>query len=1408
MKKRVRVTMLSLFLVLGIMLMVPISQAMAGTPHLVFGSISNSNATTPAAADITFNAYIKTRTTDVLTQSSPGCSYDGTTYLVEVGNFTQPWTPGEILVITFLNLGRLEGKTVEVTLTGAGTDSADVTLAALTPTTLTIAPSNPTVQVPNTQQFTATATFTGVTGDQNVTTMATWQTSVADKGTIGAATGLFTPNHVGTTNITASLGGLTSSPSIVTVTAGPLATLTVAPDTANLTADQTQQFTVTGADANGNAVPTGTVTWSVQGGIGTISTAGLFAATTVGNGTVTATSGAISDVSGNITITPGALATLTVSPNAPTLTADQTQQFTVTGVDADGNAVTLGAVTWTLQGSIGTLSATGLLTPTTVGTGTVTATSGGKSDVSGTITVTPGAATKMSLTAANTTLASDGKGTTAVTATILDQHNNVRTSDNTTVVTFALTDPTYLTLTGSPATAVNGVATATLTTKAGNVAAPPATSALSITSAPVLTPPAALTITIVNFSATPTSPALVTSGTPHSTTINAIGATNYTWSKVSGPGTLSGTTGATVTFTAPTTIAGGVAGDATVINVKDTANQAVSYNLTITTYAPVQITAPAAAVGITNGAALNTTQLQVTGGGGTYSYASSDAALFGVNATGLVTAVAAAKGTGTVTVWDTTNGAQATANSFRAVSPAIEVVDPVTVAPATASLKASATQQFTAAGGKGGYKWTNSNAAAGSVSATGLFTAAAVTAIQTTTITATDGTYGNIKGTAAVTVYPALAIGNAPAVTPTVEAGQTYGTVLQAAGGAGTGNYEWKVTTDPSGTFSTNWATQDTFTFTAPSTGAFAGVYEITLRDKLNPTFTSTFQIKVPISLDPKSFVFLSGGAAKTFTVSGSAAANTYTWDILSDATMAKVTNAADYGTWNPSAIVVGAATNAFTPATVTAIKNFYLQITVEGDADLTAANGLNKQTFGPFRIIPTADFTVNLKNAAGTALGGATVAVNTGAAPNTATAGKYIFTLPDTGGTYVYTVTLAGYISQTVSSASKTVNVTLQAVDAAKAISGTVTDDAAPPVNLAGATVAAYLPAALGTQYTATTAADGTYTINLPTGAAATGWTVVASKTGYEPATQTGKAAGATGVNFALAAITGAAPDAGSGGGGQTDTANGQTTTVTVPAGGLTTDAFIIITQTPKAVTTSAFTSASPTYIYDVKVTSDAAGTTPLAAAAIKRIVITLPLDLSVVRPGDMESGVFRIYSAATRALLEAGAVEMVPIANIISTDYLGAGATAGRIGSVTFWVDHLSFFGIGGGSGSAGAAGGDSSGSGCFIATAAYGSYFEKHVQVLRNFRDAYLMTNDWGRAFVGFYYRHSPAIADVIAKHSGLRAAVRLGLAPVVGVAYVTLHTTPFQKVLILVLLIGVLTAGMVLIFRMKRVRRQIG
>ena len=41
---------------------------------------------------------------------------------------------------------------------------------------------------------------------------------------------------------------------------------------------------------------------------------------------------------------------------------------------------------------------------------------------------------------------------------------------------------------------------------------------------------------------------------------------------------------------------------------------------------------------------------------------------------------------------------------------------------------------------------------------------------------------------------------------------------------------------------------------------------------------------------------------------------------------------------------------------------------------------------------------------------------------------------------------------------------------------------------------------------------------------------------------------------------------------------------------------------------------------------------------------------------------------------------------------------------------------------------------GSGCFVATAAYGSYLDPHVEALRNFRDEQLLTNAPGRSVAG--------------------------------------------------------------------------
>lgn len=86
--------------------------------------------------------------------------------------------------------------------------------------------------------------------------------------------------------------------------------------------------------------------------------------------------------------------------------------------------------------------------------------------------------------------------------------------------------------------------------------------------------------------------------------------------------------------------------------------------------------------------------------------------------------------------------------------------------------------------------------------------------------------------------------------------------------------------------------------------------------------------------------------------------------------------------------------------------------------------------------------------------------------------------------------------------------------------------------------------------------------------------------------------------------------------------------------------------------------------------------------------------------------------------------------------------------------------------------------SGSGCFIATAAYGSYLSPEVMQLRRFRDRSLMTNAPGRKFVELYYTYSPSVANYIAVHPSARFATRVALTPVV---FAVVHPAQFMALI---------------------------
>jgi len=83
------------------------------------------------------------------------------------------------------------------------------------------------------------------------------------------------------------------------------------------------------------------------------------------------------------------------------------------------------------------------------------------------------------------------------------------------------------------------------------------------------------------------------------------------------------------------------------------------------------------------------------------------------------------------------------------------------------------------------------------------------------------------------------------------------------------------------------------------------------------------------------------------------------------------------------------------------------------------------------------------------------------------------------------------------------------------------------------------------------------------------------------------------------------------------------------------------------------------------------------------------------------------------------------------------------------------------------------------CFIATAAYGTPMAEEVQILREFRDGYLLTNPVGQSFVDSYYGVSPPIAEFIAQHPRLKPIVRAGLVPAVTVSTIIVNGTPSRK-----------------------------
>jgi trimeric autotransporter adhesin len=161
------------------------------------------------------------------------------------------------------------GSTTITAASGALSASTTLNVTSVTLVSIGVTPAAPTIAKGTAQQFTATGVYSDNT-TQNLTPAVTWHAvnpAVASITTALGSGGLATGVGPGTTQITASLGGVIGSTNL-TVTA--LVSISVTPATATIRVGAIQQFTATGHYSN---LTTQDITASVTWNSGTMATA-------------------------------------------------------------------------------------------------------------------------------------------------------------------------------------------------------------------------------------------------------------------------------------------------------------------------------------------------------------------------------------------------------------------------------------------------------------------------------------------------------------------------------------------------------------------------------------------------------------------------------------------------------------------------------------------------------------------------------------------------------------------------------------------------------------------------------------------------------------------------------------------------------------------------------------------------------------------------------------------------------------------------------------------------------------------------------------------------------------------------------------------------------------------------------
>jgi uncharacterized protein YjdB len=525
---------------------------------------------------------------------------------------------------------------------GGPADTAVVTVTLAPVVTVAVSPAAASVAVGG--KVTLAATPLDVGGNALAGRVVTWASTNPGVAAVNGS-GVVTGVAAGAATITAACEGQ-SGTAAITVTVVPVASIAVSPAAASVTTGQTVQLTATPKDANGNPLTGRTVTWATSNvTVATVSGNGLVAGGAAGTATITASSEGQNGTAA-ITVTLAPVASVVVSPAAVSITVGRTAQLTATPKDANGNSLTGRVVTWASSApGVATVSASGLVTGVAAGTATLTATSEGKSGTA-TVTVTTIPVASVSVSPASASLRVGG--TVQLAATPKDSAGNSLSGR---VVTWASSASGVATVSASGL--VTGVAagTATLTATSEGKSG---TATVTVTAVPV----ASVTVSPASSSVT-AGQTVQLSATLKDSAGNALTGRVVTWA--------SSATGV-ATVSASGLVTGVTAGSATLTATSEGKSGTATVTVTVVPVASVAVTPSSASVQAGQTVQLTATPKDANGNaltGRTVAWATSNAAVATVSASGLVTGVVA----GTATITATSEGKSGSAAITVSVAP-------------------------------------------------------------------------------------------------------------------------------------------------------------------------------------------------------------------------------------------------------------------------------------------------------------------------------------------------------------------------------------------------------------------------------------------------------------------------------------------------------------------------------------------------------------------------------------------------------------------------------------------------------------------------------------------------------------------------------------------------------------------